>query len=287
VKPPDILLGTCSFTANGWSGTFYPKRARPGDFLSLYAERFFTVEIDSTFYACPAAKTVTGWAEKTPDDFLFSVKAPQVITHEKVLVNCGAELDEFLRTMTLLGPKLGPTVFQFPFFSKSIFRDRQAFLDRLVPFLRGLPSDRKFAVELRNRPWIDAELSDLLRSHKIALVLQDRAFMDDPAQWNFDPVTTDWAYIRWLGDRKGIESQTLMWDKTVIDRTTELKSWVDFCERVRRRGVMIFAYANNHFGGHAPATIQLFRELWAARGLPDIPLPEPPPEKRDGLLFPL
>jgi uncharacterized protein YecE (DUF72 family) len=82
---------------------------------------------------------------------IFSVKVPQVITHEKVLVDCNADLKEVLDTMSILGPKFGPIVFQFPFFKRNVFRDRHDFLNRLVPFLSKLPEDLKFAIEMHNR----------------------------------------------------------------------------------------------------------------------------------------
>jgi len=159
---------------------------------------------------------------------MWSTTFPQVITHEKVLADCDVDLKEFLDTMSILGPKLGPIVFQFPFFNRSIFRHRHEFLDRLVPFIAKLPNSRRFAIEMRNRDWLDAQLANLLRDHQIALVLQDRSFMPCPAELKFDPITADWTYIRWLGDRKSIEEQTTTWDKTVVDRTSELSSWVDF-----------------------------------------------------------
>ena len=247
---------------------------RSADYLAFYAEHFHTVEVDSTFYACPSARTVGNWASRTPEGFIFSVKIPQVITHEKVLRNCDADLKQFLDTMGILGKKLGPIVFQFPFFNRSAFRDRNEFLDRLIPFLRKLPDSYKFAIEIRNRAWLDPELATLLRDHRIALVLQDRSWMPSPSDLNFDPITADWTYIRWLGDRKDIEEQTSTWDKTVVDRTSELRSWVDYCDQIRKRGVMIYAYANNHFAGHAPATIEQFRTLWHAKGLPQIDKPQ-------------
>jgi uncharacterized protein YecE (DUF72 family) len=83
---PPILLGTSSFTADGWQGSFYPKGMRPADYLAFYAEHFHTVEVDSTFYACPTARTVENWNARTPEGFIFSVKVPQSITHEKVLL---------------------------------------------------------------------------------------------------------------------------------------------------------------------------------------------------------
>jgi len=83
---PGIYLGTSSFTASGWEGNFYPTGLKAREFLSYYATKFSTVEIDSTFYGTPSAATVTGWYEKTPADFLFAAKVPQIITHEKVLL---------------------------------------------------------------------------------------------------------------------------------------------------------------------------------------------------------
>jgi uncharacterized protein YecE (DUF72 family) len=279
-----VLLGTSSFTASGWNGSFYPRGMKPADYLAFYAERFHTVEIDSTFYACPAARTVENWATRTPEGFVFSVKVPQTITHDKVLVDCDAEFSEFLETMDILGPKLGPIVFQFPFFTRSVLRDRHEFTDRLIPFLKKLPN-RKFAIEIRNRPWLNAEFANLLRDRGIALVLQDRSWMQNPAELDFDPITADWTYIRWLGDRREIEAQTMTWDKAVVDRTAELSSWVDFCYQIIKRGVLIYAYANNHFQGHGPATIAKFLELWAASGFEKLPNPARS-TRRQTTLFP-
>jgi uncharacterized protein YecE (DUF72 family) len=72
-----ILLGTSSFTATGWQGSFYPGGMKPSEYLAFYAERFHTVEVDSTFYACPTARTVENWNAQTPDGLVFSVKVPR------------------------------------------------------------------------------------------------------------------------------------------------------------------------------------------------------------------
>jgi uncharacterized protein YecE (DUF72 family) len=282
-KIADIRLGTSSFTAAGWEGAFYPMGLKSADRLSFYAKHFDTVEIDNTFYACPSPRTVEGWASRTPEDFIFSVKVPQVITHEKVLVGCDPEVKQFVETMDILGGKLGPMVLQFPFFDKGSFKSQSDFLDRLIPFLKKLPQCHMFAVEIRNREWLDAQFAEVLRDFHVALVLQDQSRMPHPNDLfqRFDPITTDWTYVRWLGDRKGIDRITTTWNKTVIDRTNEISSWVDVCYETVRRGVKVFGYANNHYGGHAPATITQFRELWRGKGLPELwkPLPEPPKEK--------
>jgi uncharacterized protein YecE (DUF72 family) len=175
-----IYLGTCAFTASGWSGAFYPKGMKAADYLSFYSERFDTVEIDSTFYGCPTAKTVTSWYDKTPSDFIFSVKTPQSITHDKMLADSEEEFETFIQTIDLLQNKLGVIVFQFPYFDKWRVKDRDAFTDRLLPIFKILPRERRFAVEIRNRKWLDAEFADILRSFNVALVLQDIHTMPGP-----------------------------------------------------------------------------------------------------------
>jgi uncharacterized protein YecE (DUF72 family) len=275
-----IYLGTSSFTATGWEGSFYPRGLKTSDYLAYYAEHFDSVEVDSSFYACPSAKTVSGWFSKTPDKFIFSVKVPQAITHDKVLVDCEAEWQEFLDIVGLLRQKLGPIVLQFPYFNRAVFRDREPFVQRLVPFLKKLPKDRKFAIELRNKDWLDGDLAHALTEFRVALVLQDRSWMADPLTFKFDAITTDFTYIRWLGNRKEIESMVQTWDKVVVERTQELTSWVDFCYQTRKRGVTVYAYANNHYQGHGPATIAKFLGLWRDRGCPaigreSVPVPTP------------
>ena len=72
-----ILLGTSSFAASGWAGSFYPKGMRPAEYLTFYAQHFPAVEVDSTFYACPSVQTVSNWAARTPEGFTFAVKVPR------------------------------------------------------------------------------------------------------------------------------------------------------------------------------------------------------------------
>ena len=259
-----IHLGTSSFTAAGWENAFYPPGMKPADYLSYYATKFDTVEVDSTFYRAPAASTVQRWARKTPDSFIFALKVPQAITHEKILEDCDSEFTDFVRTVELLDGKLGPMLFQFPYFNRSVFTSGTQFTARLKPFLRKLPRRHKFAIEIRNKNWLDAAFAQLLRDHGVALALQDQSWMPLPSAFKFDPITTDWTYIRWLGDRKGIENITKTWDKVVVDRTPQLVNWVDFCHQILKRGITIFAYANNHYAGHAPATLNQFKDLWEA-----------------------
>jgi uncharacterized protein YecE (DUF72 family) len=261
---PGILLGTSAFTAAGWEGSFYPRGMQSRDFLSHYATQFVTVEVDSTFYGCPSASTVNNWAARTPENFTFSVKIPQVITHEKALIDSDSEFEEFVKTMDLLGPKLGPMVFQFPSFDRWKFSKQDDFLAVLIPFLKRLPAGHKFAIEIRNKNWLDARFADVLREHNVALALTDTSFVPRPWEMKekFDLITADFTYVRWLGDRKGIERVTKTWDKSVVDRREDLTNWAELFRKFVARNLKIFAYANNHYGGHGPATVKLFMDLW-------------------------
>ena len=262
----NLLVGTSAFTADGWATSFYPPNMAARDYLSFYAERFPTVELDSTFYRTPPAAVVKGWYAKTPAEFIFAAKAPRAITHEKVLVDCEAEWRQYLGTMELLGEKLGPILFQFGYFNQSAFRGAEEFMERLVPFMKRLPKDRRFAVEIRNRKWLDERFVEALRERGVALALLDQAWM--PRPWELaagiDPITADFTYVRWLGDRKGIEKVTKVWEKPVVDRRAELGRWAEVLRNFveTRRGLKIFAYANNHYAGFGPHTVRLFQEEW-------------------------
>jgi uncharacterized protein YecE (DUF72 family) len=259
----DILTGTSAFTAEGWPGSFYPKGMKPADFLSYYATKFNTVELDNTFYRVAAASTVEGWNNKTPKGFIFAAKVPQAITHEKVLVDCQDDLKYFLNTMDLLGDKLGPLLFQFGYFNKKAFKEQADFLAILNPFLKKLPKGYQFALEIRNKNWLDARFAELLRKHKVALALIDQSWVPRPWELKekFDLTTAGFTYVRWLGDRKGIEALTDTWDKAIVDRKRDMTNWVELLRTFVKKNLKVFAYANNHYAGHGPATIKLFWDL--------------------------
>ena len=131
----EIHIGTSAFTAAGWENAFYPAGMKPADYLTYYATKFDTVEVDSTFYRTPSVATVNGWARKVPDGFVLAAKVPQLITHEKVLQGCDEDLKYFLETMDLMGDKLGPLLFQFGYFNKKAFKtgERVSIASRTLP----------------------------------------------------------------------------------------------------------------------------------------------------------
>jgi uncharacterized protein YecE (DUF72 family) len=273
--PPRVRFGASSFSSKDWVGPFYPPGTPPGDFLAVYARRFDTVEIDATYYAVPAARTVEGWARKTPEDFLIAAKFPREIVHggedarpdpARILAPDATYpvRDRFLAVMSRLGPRLGPLVIQFPYLNRRVFAQADPFLERLDRFLGDLPDGFTYAVEVRNRAWVAPPLLDLCRRHHVALVLVDQAWMPhgDEVEKKLDPVTSDLVYIRLLGDRKAIEAITTTWDREVMDHEDRLRRWSALLVRLLERGVPSFVYVNNHYAGHAPATLERLQRLF-------------------------
>jgi uncharacterized protein YecE (DUF72 family) len=269
-----LHFGTSSFSSTDWVGPFYPEGTKPAGFLKYYSGVFRSVEIDSTYYAVPSENTINGWRDKIPDNFIIAAKFPRSIVHAgkgsqpdtRHLLNPDLTYkrrDRFINLLSRLGKNLGPLLLQFPYFSKSAFAHKEIFFELLDRFLNDLPADFKYAVEIRNRHWLNKGFNDLCLKHKAALVMADQAWMPhgDEIGEIFDPVTADFSYIRLLGDRRKIEAITMKWEREVIDHTDRLKRWAEVLNRLAEREVETFIYANNHYAGHAPATVRRLQEL--------------------------
>jgi uncharacterized protein YecE (DUF72 family) len=258
-----LRVGTSAWSNPSWVGVFYPAGTKPADYLARYAEKYDCVEIDSTFYRVPSPPMIRKWYRDTPKDFLFAAKVPQVITHEKVMEDCEQDVAMFLEAVSGLKEKLGPLLLQFPYFNKKAFESPQDFYARLGPFLAGLPKEYQWALEIRNKGWITLDLLNLLGKYNVAFAMIDQSWMPPIDQllkrYNLD--TANFAYIRWLGDRKGIEEITNEWDKVVIDRRADLARWVVPVQKLLSSGRQVYGFFNNHYAGHAPASLELFQQL--------------------------
>lgn len=261
---PNLRLGTSSWSCEDWVGPFYPPGTASADFLGIYAQHFDTVEVDATYYRIPSESMVRNWRARTPPGFTFAAKFPQVITHEKVLRDCRDDLANFLRTMGLLEDRRGPLLLQFPYFNKQAFARPEDFLVRLESFLDLLPGEFRYALEIRNKYWVNAHLLDILRQKRVALAFIDHPWMTPISQLARKPdlVTADFAYIRWLGDRKGIEEKTQHWDRVIIDREAEMRIWIAVIRQLQKRGLNVLGFFNNHYAGFGPGSIALFRKIW-------------------------
>ncbi len=180
-----IYVGTSGYAYKEWKGRFYPEKISPKEMLHFYSGRLNTVEINNTFYRMPKESVLTSWSEQVPDNFVFALKAPQVITHLKRLRYVSDETEYLFRTLPVLDRKLGPILFQFP---KSFRADRPALED----FLGLIPRDRACAFEFRSPTWLDDGILDLLRERGFSLCIADAD--ENPA--NKVIATASWGYLR-------------------------------------------------------------------------------------------
>ncbi len=186
-----ISVGTSGYAYKEWKGTFYPADLPADGMLRYYAGQLPAVEINNTFYRMPNEKVLLGWAGEVPDGFTFVLKASQRITHRKRLKEAGEELGYFLKTANVLGPKLGPTLFQLP---PNLKKD----LPRLTDFLALVPRTWRAAFEFRHASWLDDEVFAALKGHNAALVIADTDAEEGEAEPLVIPTvaTADWGYLR-------------------------------------------------------------------------------------------
>lgn len=179
-----MLAGTSGYSYKEWLGHFYPANLPASAMLRYYAERFATVEINNTFYRMPAESMLARWSEEVPDNFVFALKAPRRITHEKRLREAESDVTEFLRRAAVLGDKLGVLLFQLPPYLR---KD----LPCLLEFLSVLPPDTRVAFEFRHASWQDEQVYEVLRDHAAMLCITDTDQGDTPLV-----STSDSGYLR-------------------------------------------------------------------------------------------
>jgi len=168
-----ILVGTSGFAYKEWKGIFYPEDLPTKKYLSYYAQHFSTTEVNNTFYRMPTAKLCEGWYAEVPDDFLFTLKLSQRITHFKRLRNVDDEMSFFLDSAAGLKEKLGPILVQLPPNFKKDTEVLEGFLDKFA-------SKGKLAFEFRHESWFADEVYDLLREHKTTLGVVEKEQGEGP-----------------------------------------------------------------------------------------------------------
>lgn len=224
-----------------WRGPFYTTGTSESRFLAEYAEVFDAIELDTTFYAAPRAKTVTQWASQTPSGFFFSAKAPRSITHDWRLI--GPIVAEEARAFGALlqqglEEKLGRLVLQLPpDFAPSEQHNLLTFADALAD------SGQPWTVELREGGWAETTIATQLAERGVAVAATDRVVLPGA------PLT----YLRLLGEENSVER----FDQRVIDRSAELRVWA---EKIKEADGIVFVHVRNFYEGHAPGTLRFLRE---------------------------
>lgn len=213
-----VFLGGTMWTIPKWVGKIYPKGTKAAHFVNAYGKQFGTIELNATHYRTPSAETVRNWSSATPDDFIFSPKFPQGISHYRRFNNCEALTDDFLMAIEGFGKKRSHSFIQLPPNYKS---DKH---EALINYLEKLPVDLKCAVEFRHQSWFTGdtpskETWDFLRSRGIATVVTDTAGRRDALHMN---LTTPILIMRFGGYFPHASDQVRM--QQWMDRLKEWKA---------------------------------------------------------------
>jgi len=230
MKPGRILIGTSGWHYPHWVGPFYPQALPKKEFLPFYARQFSTVEINNTFYHLPSQETLETWRKGTPKGFLFACKGSRFITHMKKLKDPENSTRRFFEAIQVLGPKLGPILFQLP-------PRWNVNLERLDGFLKVLPRPYRFAFEFRDDSWFQQETYDLLRHYQAGLCVYHLAGRRSPIE-----VTADFVYIRLHGPGDSYQGQY---------GVKGLRPWANRCVAWANDGKDVFCYFDNDEAGYA------------------------------------
>jgi len=257
VSGAQLWLGGQGWLYKDWVGAFYPPGTDGLHMLSEYGKIFRSVEVDSSYYATPPAKTVEGWRRRSPDGFRFSLKTPSEVTHVRRFRDADAIFAEFIDRVRLLGPKTGVVLVQCP----PDFDPSPDNRSHLFRFMRTqMPEDIAIALELRDARWYDDALFALARERGFALAVTEGSYSTiDLAtrvaeELRREPPAAH-AYLRWLGDR-----QLTRFDRVQIDRGRSLDVWARLITMLRQTVRDIYGYVNNHYQGHSPATLRAVLE---------------------------
>jgi uncharacterized protein YecE (DUF72 family) len=248
-----VRIGCSGWIYTSWRGRFYPEGCPQSRWLEYYSRVFDTVEVNSTFYRLPNRDAVARWLERTPDDFLFTIKSSRYLTHIRRLQDMGEGVRRLWERLepVLESPKMGPVLWQLP---ENFHRDD----DRLRHALEHLPPAQHHAFEFRHASWFHPTVLDLLREHQVALVIGDHP--QRPFQ-SYE-LTADFTLIRFHYGRRGRRGNY---------SETELREWAD---RISAwRDTTVFAYFNNDWEGFAPANARRLASLLGLRR-PARPAPE-------------
>ena len=236
----EIRIGTSGWHYKHWKGPFYPPDLPASKMLDSYLQHFNTVEINNTFYRLPSETALAAWRDSTPANFRFAVKGSRYLTHMKKLADPERGLEKFLSCATILGPKLGPILFQLP-----PFLDSKP--ERLDAFLGALPPSLRCAFEFRHPGWHSPEIYQLLRMYKAAFCIFDIDGFQSPVE-----VTADFAYIRLHGPGGRYQGS---YSGASLDR------WAEHIRAWRKRLQAVYVYFDNDQAGYAPQNALELKKL--------------------------
>jgi len=237
----NYFIGCSGWYYNDWAGKFYPERGSKSKWLGYYSEQFQTVEVNNTFYRFPNEKTVKGWHDRTPDDFKFTLKANQLITHRRMFKNTKNTINRFYRLAELLEDKLACILLQMP-------PNKPKDLDFLENAVEQLDNSKKNVIEFRHLTWFESEVYKILNKFNIGF-----CSVSSPDLPEDIIVTSNIAYIRFHGKNGNDERYRYLYSKK------ELNEWAEKIKESKAREV--FCYFNNDYNANATKNALVLKDI--------------------------
>lgn len=223
----ELLIGCSSFNNLYWKEKFYPEDIPRSKWFDYYCTHFDTYEMNGTFYKFPTVKTLENWYHKTPDHFLFSVKAPKDITHNRKFIDCGVLIEEFYTICKKgLQHKLGCVLFQLP-------PSYEYSPEKLNGIVQQLDLNFKNVLEFRHSSWWIPEVWNELSKSKITFCSVSYPKLPETVFAEFETV-----YIRLHGKTK------LFYSSYSTEELVGLKKIIGKSEAIKT----VFIYFNNTAG---------------------------------------
>jgi uncharacterized protein YecE (DUF72 family) len=256
-----LYVGTSGYSYDDWIGEFYPEGIAKNEMLPFYARDFKTTEINYTYYRMPTARTLGAMAEKVPDDFVFSIKASQELTHQREDLAAFEQFNAALEPL-IEQKKLGAVLAQFP----NSFKPSDESREWLKEF-RDRMGDLPVVVEFRNVAWITDETMDFLRLHNLGYCC-----VDEPHLKGLIPpiavATAPVAYVRFHGrNAQKWWQHDEAWERYSYSyKPEELQEWVPKIEHLTQEAPTTYVYTNNHYRGQSVDTVRQLKLLLEQAG---------------------
>ena len=245
MRTPPILVGCSGWVYKDWRGRFYPDGLPAKRWLPYYAEHFSSVEVNGSFYRLPAPETFAAWREAVPPGFVFAVKASRYLTHLKHLADPEAPLERLFASLSALGPRLGPVLYQLP---PRWVPSPERFAHFLAALPKRMGSRRvQHVVEFRDPRGYCEPMLALLRAHGVALCLHDMPGSVPPCE-----LTARFTYVRFHGVEGKYHGSY---------PEARLARWAEWLRAQAHAGVRGYAYFNNDIGGAAIRNAQTLTEM--------------------------
>ncbi len=236
-----IRIGTSGWNYAHWQGVFYPADLPKKQWLEFYAGQFDTVELNASFYHLPKEITCANWRQRTPEHFLWAVKASRYITHIKRLRDIREPLDKFYTAVAPLKEKLGPVLFQLPpglLFDADLFK----------AFSNSLAAGYRYAFEVRNSTWINNTFFEILKDYNYAFCISDTAGRFP----SYEIVTADFVYLRLHGSKRLYAS---------CYTAEELRTWA---LKIKQWACDAYVYFDNDYKGYAVSNALHLKDILAS-----------------------